>query len=322
MSDSKHKVALIIGISGQDGAYLTDLLLKNNYTILGTSREPNLYSRANFKKLGINEDVDIKKLDPTNFKEVKDIITNINPCEIYNLTGQSSVGMSFKDPISTFESISISTLNILEVIRIYNKNIKYYNASSGEMFGDLQKGSANENTNFNPKSPYAVAKVAAHLQVRVYRESYGLFASSGILFNHESPLRNDKFVSTKIIKAVVNINNGNQTSLELGNIDIKRDWGYAREYVEAMWKMLQIKHPEDLVIATGESYSLRDFVESAFSYFNLNYEEHLICNSNYERPNEITSVQADPSKAYDILGWKARTNMHNLIKKLIKYYNV
>jgi GDPmannose 4,6-dehydratase len=317
---SKIKCALIVGISGQDGAYLSKLLLKNNYRVVGTSRDAQVNDFKGLNNLGILRRVETLSMSSIDFRSVIDTIKKISPDEIYNLSGQSSVGLSFEQPVETFDSISVSTLNILEAIRFIDPQIKFYNASSGEMFGETRLKPADENTPFKPKSPYAVAKTAAHLQVSVYRESYGLFACSGILFNHESSLRASRFVTMKIIQAACNIGSGNIDKLKLGNINISRDWGYAPEYVEAMWKMMLQPKPRDYVIATGQTHSLKEFISLAFSYFNLDWEQYVTHDQSLFRPSEIIVGSANPSQANQLLGWQAKSKMPDVIEKMIINY--
>ncbi len=314
---SKKKCALIIGVSGQDGAYLSKLLLKNKYRVVGTSRDAQISAFKGLNYLGLLHRIETISMSPIDFRSVLDTIKKIKPDEIYNLSGQSSVGLSFDQPVETFDSISVSTLNVLEAIRFVGPKIKFYNASSGEMFGETGSKPADEKTPFNPKSPYAVAKAAAHWQVSVYRESYGIFACSGVLFNHESPLRPSRFVTKKIIEAACKIGNGKNDRLTLGNIDISRDWGYAPEYVEAMWKMMSQPKPEDYVIATGKTYKLKDFISSAFSYFNLNWENYVTFDQSLHRPSEILVGSANPSKAKKLLSWEAKSMMPDVIEKMI-----
>lgn len=316
-SFSEKKRALIIGISGQDGAYLAKLLLDKNYEVWGTSRDAQLSPFQGLKRLGIYEKINTLSMSTIDFRSVLQAIIHVEPCEIYNLSGQSSVGLSFEQPVETAESISLSVLNMLEAIRFSNLNIKFYNASSGEVFGDTNGEPSDENTPFRPRSPYAVAKAAATWQVAVYRDSYGLFACSGILFNHESPLRPARYVTKKIVEAICKIVRDPNEKLSLGNIDIHRDWGWAPEYVEAMWLMLNRPTPEDFVIGTGETNSLREFIECGFSKFNLNWRDHVNSNQSLIRPSEIMIGLANPSKAEKILGWKATLNMKKIIDKMI-----
>lgn len=310
------KTALIVGISGQDGAWLAKFLLDKGYCVYGTSRDAQISRFVNLELLGIRSLVNLESMALTDFRSVLQVLSNVKPDEIYNLAGQSSVGLSFYQPMETLESISTGTLNLLEVIRFINLPIRLYNAGSSECFGDTGQRGADESTPFRPRSPYAVAKAAAFWEVANYRESYGLFACSGILFNHESCLRPDRFVTRKIVSAASAIASGKDITLELGNLDIWRDWGYAPEYVEAMWMMLQQDHPEDFVIATGESHSLQEFIENVFSSFSLDWEKHVRINRDLFRPSDLKYSYANPQKAKGLLGWKAKTTFNELIFKL------
>lgn len=256
--------ALICGISGQDGAYLARLLLDKGYEVFGTSRDTQVGRFTNLSRLGILPHVRLESMATNDFRSVLNVLRRTDPQEVYNLAGQSSVGLSFEQPVETLESMALGTVNLLEAIRFLERPIRFYSAGSSECFGDTGGYAANERTAFHPRSPYAVAKSTAHWLVANYREAYGLHASTGILFNHESPLRPERFVTKKIVKAAVRIAAGDRTNLTLGNIQIKRDWGWAPEYVDAMWRMLQQPTGSDFVIATGESNTLESFVEAAF----------------------------------------------------------
>lgn len=312
------KKALIVGISGQDGTYLADLLIKKDYEVYGTSRDAELKNFYGLQKLGILKKVKLFSMSLIDFRSVMQVILQIRPDEIYNLAGQSSVGLSFLQPVETLESIIIGTINILEVIRFNKLNIKYYNACSSECFGDTNGKPANEMTLFQPKSPYAVSKSTAFWLVSNYRDSYKLFACSGILFNHESPLRPNRFVTKKIIETVCSINMGEKKKLELGNTFISRDWGWAPDYVEAMYLMMQSNKPEDFVIATGVSTTLEEFIRISFDYFNLNYKEYLQYNDELLRPSDIKISVGDPSKAKTVLGWQPKLFIKEIINQLIE----
>jgi len=303
------KTALIFGVSGQDGAYLAQLLLSKGYCVCGTSRDAQMSSFQNLVRLGISEQVKLETVALNDFRSVLQVLNKIQPDEVYNLAGQSSVGLSFEQPMETFESLSLGTLNILEAIRFINQPIKFYNAASSECFGDTQGKAADETTPFRPKSPYAVAKAAAFWQVANYRQAYGLFACSGILFNHESPLRPQRFVTQKIISAACRIANGSPEKLYLGNMEIERDWGWAPEYVEAMYLMLQQQQPDDYVIATGQSCKLEDFVAAAFSCAGLDWREHVVIDASLFRPTDIAISRGNPAKARKKLGWQAQYKM-------------
>lgn len=306
--------AFIIGISGQDGSYLADLLLKKGYQVFGGSRDPYRQPFANLRRLGILEHVTMKPIVLSDFRSVLQAVRDIQPTEIYNLSGQSSVALSFDLPIETFESIALGSLHLLESIRFLSAPIRLYNACSSECFGDAAGKASDEQTLFLPRSPYAVAKSAAHWHVCNYREAYGLFACSGILFNHESPLRPPQFVTQKIVTAVRRIAAGSHETLELGNLQVRRDWGWAPEYVDAMWRMLQLKEAEDFVIGTGQSHSLEEFVSYAFDLAGLNWKDHVIINPKLLRPSEISISVADPSKAFIRLNWSARYKMKDIVR--------
>ncbi len=311
------KTALIIGVSGQDGAYLSNLLIQKKYVVHGTSRDIRKNTFLSLEYLKIKKKIKVHQMNLLNFQEVKKLIENIIPDEIYNLSGISSVGLSFKYPKETFESITISNLNLLEAIRVSKRSIKLYNACSSECFGEMNENGANEKTPFNPLSPYSMAKASAFWQGCVYRKSYDMFVCSGILFNHESPLRPKEFVTRKIISTALSIANGTEKELFLGNLSVKRDWGWAPEYVEAMWLMLQLKTPSDFVIATGKTNSLQNFAKTVFQQLDLKLEDHIKIDNSLMRPNELKFSKADVSKATNVLGWKAKTFMQDVIKKMI-----
>ena len=309
------KKALICGVSGQDGAYLARLLLNKGYTVHGASRDAQMSSFHNLTRLAILEKVNLESVAVNDFRSVLQALMKIQPDEVYNLAGQSSVGLSFQQPVETLESISVGTLNFLEAIRFAGRPIRFYNAGSSECFGDINNV-ADESTPFAPRSPYAVAKAAAFWEVANYREAYGLFACSGILFNHESPLRPERFVTKKIVAAACRIAAGSKEKLHLGNISIRRDWGWAPEYVEAMWLMLQQEKPDDYVIATGESHSLEEFVEAAFSSVRLNWRDHVVLDKALLRPTELATGRGNPAKALAKLGWQARHRMREVVRMI------
>lgn len=313
------KTALICGISGQDGAYLTKFLLSKNYKVYGTSRDIELANWGSLKLLGIYEDVTLLSMSPVDFRSVLDVFNKCNPDEVYYLAGQSSVALSFDQPVETIQSIVLGTLNMLEACKLLDKKIKLYNAGSSECFGDISDTSANETTGFNPQSPYAIGKATSYWLVSNYRHSYNIFACTGILFNHESPLRPLRFVTQKIVRAARKIANGSGEKLVLGRLDIIRDWGWAPDYVEAMWLMLQQTIPNDFVIATGESYSLEHFVSEVFNYFGLNWKEYVIQDSKYFRPSELLMSHADPSKAFHELNWKATKRLKEIAVLLCEF---
>lgn len=313
--------ALICGVSGQDGAYLAQFLLQKGYEVFGASRDAQMASFSNLKSLGINESVHKVSLAINDFRSVLQAIQQVEPDEIYNLAGQSSVGLSFEQPVETLESISIGVLNLLEAIRFSKKNIKFYNAGSSEVFGDTHGTPATETTPFHPQSPYAVAKASAHWIVSNYRDAYGLFACTGILFNHESPLRPTRFVTRKIVSTACRIANGSNETLKLGNISISRDWGWAPEYVEAMWKMLQLEKPDDFVVATGSSRKLEDFIQLTFSALQLDWRDHVQSDPSLLRPSDILEGLADPAKAYNVLGWKAKFQLEDILRLMVEAEN-
>lgn len=310
--------ALITGISGQDGAYLAKLLLDKGYDVYGTARDAQISSFKNLEKFGIRQQITLLSMAPNDFRSVLHAFTRAEPDEVYNLAGQSSVGLSFEQPVETLESISYGTLNLLEVIRFLQKPVRFYNAGSSECFGDTGGIAADEFTPFHPRSPYAVAKAAAHWTVANYREAYNLFACTGILFNHESPLRPARFVTRKIIATACRIAAGSKERLSLGNISIARDWGFAAEYADAMWRMLKQPQPEDFVIATGETNKLETFVEEAFRQLGLDWQEHVTSDSSLLRPSEIMISRGNPAKAQKILGWKAQCGMGDVVRLMIE----
>ena len=313
---SGKRVALICGVSGQDGSYLAKLLLNKGYEVFGTSRDAQGSSFGNLKKLGIADRIKYFSMVPEDFRSVLMALRKSNPDEIYYLAGQSSVGLSFEQPAETIQSITMGTLNILEGCRMIDKKIKIYHAGSGECFGDTNGKPATESTPFYPMSPYAVAKTSAYWLVNNYRDAYGLFACTGILFNHESPLRPERFVTQKIIHSVKRISEGNQDKLSLGRLDISRDWGWAPEYVEAMWLMLQQDKPQDFVIATGTTITLEEFVKAAFDQAGLNWKDHVVQDPSLFRPTDLAIGRADPSKAFKEFGWKASTTGINVVQKM------
>ena len=310
------KKALIIGITGQDGAYLAKHLLSKGYEVTGSSRDVMASSFNNLNALGIRSQVKLISVSINDFRSVFNAIQTADPDEIYNLAGQTSVGLSFDQPVEAIESIAIGTLNILEVIRLLSKPVRFYNAGSSECFGDTGDTPANEQTPFAPRSPYAVAKSTAKWLINSYRESYGLYACTGILFNHESPLRPERFVTQKIIAGAAKIKAGQLDKLQLGNLDISRDWGWAPEYVEAMWLMMQLDKPDDFVIATGRKESLKYFVAKSFEYFDLDWQKYVEIEKSFFRPNEIVSSVGNPEKAIKTLGWKKPTDIDGVIKMM------
>ena len=311
-----RKTALIVGVSGQDGAYLADFLISRHYIVVGTSRDADFNSFQNLNCLGIREQVQLASMSPKDFRSVIGVITKYEPEEIYNLSGQSSVALSFDQPVKLFESISIATINLLEALRTVSRNARFYNSGSSECFGETSVP-ADENTPFRPRSPYAVAKAAAIGLVAHYRDAYGLHASSGIMFNHELPLRPERFVTQKVIQAAMRIAEGKQKRLTLGKLNIYRDWGWAPEYIEAMWGMLQLESPQDFVIATGESHSLEQFVNEAFQQVGLDWRQHVDFDPALVRPSDIQMSRAKPSHAERVLNWCPRKRMPDLVRLMM-----
>ncbi|MCH7772247.1 MAG: GDP-mannose 4,6-dehydratase, partial [Bacteroidetes bacterium] len=293
------KRALICGISGQDGSYLAKLLLNTGYEVHGTSRDAQVNPINNLITLGIRDRVKLHSMSLIDFRSVIQTIKNVEPDEIYNLSGQTSVGLSFEQPVETLESITIGTLNLLEAIRFYNTVIKFYNAGSSECYGNTPEP-ATEITPFNPRSPYAAAKAAAHWIVSNYRESYNIFACNGILFNHDSPLRPERFVTQKIISGAVRITNGSNEKLKLGNIKVIRDWGWAPEYVEAIHLMMQNSIAEDFVIAKSESRRLEEFLAETFNQLSMDWKDHCEIDAKLKRPADLSVSKGNSGKAYNV----------------------
>lgn len=313
-----QKKALISGVSGQDGAYLARLLLAKGYEVHGTARDAQMSTFYNLQLLGIKDQITFHSMALNDFRSVLQVLSKVQPDEVYNLAGQSSVGLSFDQPVETLESISVGTLNLLEAIRFTGSAIKLYNAGSSECFGNTEGHPAHEDTPFRPRSPYAVAKATAFWEVANYREAYNLFACTGVLFNHESPLRPERFVTRKIVKSACRIAAGSGEKLHLGNISIARDWGSAEEYVEAMWLMLQQDKPDDYLIATGETHTLEEFVAAIFEALGLNWHEHVVSDPSLLRPTEIMVSRANPSKAERKLGWKANRKMRDVARLMVE----
>lgn len=312
------KRALICGVGGQDGSYLAKLLITKGYQVFGTSRDAQTATFSNLTRLGIQNAVETHSMALNDFRSVLSVLNKVEPDEVYNLSGQSSVGLSFEQPVETMESISLGTLNMMEAIRFLSKEIRFYNAGSSECFGETTVDEpADENTSFHPRSPYAVAKSAAHWQVANYREAYGLFACTGILFNHESCLRPERFVTRKIIEAARRIAQGSKEKLILGNTKVIRDWGWSSEYVEAMWRILQMDTPADFVIATGKSISLERFVALAFAEFGLDCQRHVEIRPDLFRPSDLMQSHADPTRAKEILGWQAKYKVEDVVRFMV-----
>jgi GDPmannose 4,6-dehydratase len=315
---AKQKKALICGASGQDAAWLAKLLLERGYEVIGTSRDAAMSSFSNLVTLGIRDRIRIMSSTLTDFRSLIRVLLEVEPDEIYNLAGQTSVGLSFEQPAEALESIAFGTLNLLEAIRLLKSHARFYNACSSECFGDIVSGPADEGTPFRPRSPYGVAKAAAFWQVSSYREAYGLFACSGILFNHESPLRPERFVTQKVVAAACRIAAGSRERLTLGDLSVQRDWGWAPDYVEAMWLMLQGERPADYVICTGETNPLSAFVDEAFAVVGLNARDHVDQDSRLFRPADLRSSVGSPAKAREQLGWSAKYKMRDVVHAMVR----
>jgi GDPmannose 4,6-dehydratase len=329
--------AIITGITGQDGAYLAELLLEKGYTVFGTFRRTSSVNFWRIEELGIDQHPNLKLIeyDLTDLGSAIRLLRRAQPDEIYNLAAQSFVGVSFDQPITTAEITGLGVVNLLEAIRLTDPSIRFYQASTSEMFGHVQAVPQAEDTPFYPRSPYGVAKLYAHWMTVNYRESYGLFATSGILFNHESPLRGREFVTRKITDGVARIRHGKLDTLELGNLDARRDWGFAREYVEGMWRMLQAETPDTFVLATNRTESVRDFVTMAFRAADMELEWHdhgekehgidvasgktvVRVNPEFYRPAEVDLLIGNPEKAKQVLGWEAKTSLEALCRLMVE----
>jgi GDPmannose 4,6-dehydratase len=331
-----YKKALITGITGQDAAYLTQFLIHKNYFVYGAYRRSSSLSFWRLEDLNLQYHPNLKLIecDILDFSAVTRAIQEIQPNEIYNLAAQSFVSESFSHPTKTYEINSVGVLNILEAIRLLNKNIKFYQASTSEMYGNVSEIPQTEDTSFHPKSPYGVSKLYAYWMTVNYRDNYNIFAVNGILFNHESPLRGPEFVTRKITSNIAKIKAGKIDSFELGNLDSRRDWGFAKEYIEGMWMMLQAEMPDDFILATGESYSIRDFLSLAFNYaeidiqFEGSNEEELVLNKkngdilvkinpDYYRPGEVNFLLGDYTKVKRILNWEPKIKLPELCRLMI-----
>jgi GDPmannose 4,6-dehydratase len=311
------KRALITGVTGQDGAYLSKLLLTNGYEVFGLLARRASDTKERLRYLSIERDIKFVEGDLTDLSSLVRAISHFEVGEVYNLGAQSFVATSWMQPILTGYVTGLGAVHLLEAIRLVNSKIRYYQASTSEMFGKAQEPIQTESTPFYPRSPYGVAKLYAHWMTVNYRESFGMHASSGILFNHESPLRGIEFVTRKITDAVARIKHGMQKELRLGNLEARRDWGFAGDYVHAIWKMVQQDKPDDYVIATGRSASVRDFCEIAFSYAGLNYRDFVVKDSSFERPAEVDVLQGNAAKARTKLGWKATTDLEALVAMMV-----
>jgi GDPmannose 4,6-dehydratase len=306
------KTALITGITGQDGAYLAQFLLNKGYRVYGTYRRLSTPNFWRLQYLDIFEQVELLPCDLLDSYSIIETLRATKPDEIYNLAAQSFVGASFEQPIASGEITGLGVTKFLEAIRLIVPEARFYQASTSEMYGDNKHEYQDEKTEFVPSSPYAAAKLYAHSMVKIYRQGYGIFASTGILFNHESPLRGIEFVTRKITNTVAKIKLGLEDTLELGNLDAKRDWGYAPEYVEAMWLMLQHNEPDDFVIATNETHTIHEFVERAFERVGLNWENHVSINDKFKRPVDVNYLKGNYAKSRQILGWEPRTKFAEL----------
>ena len=310
------KTALIAGVTGQDGAYLAHHLLGLGYRVVGTSRDAQMCDTSRLDRLGVLQDVELISLAPNDFRSVLKAVSSIEPNEIYNLAGQTSVGLSFEQPVECMESISVATLNLLEVIRFLGGEIRFFSAGSSECFGDVGRTPATEETPLHPRSPYAVAKAASFWQVSTYRDAYKMFACTGILANHESPLRPKRFVTQKIIDGVLAIKNGTQSVLQLGNLEVWRDWGWAPDYVKAMHLMLQAQNPRDYLIASGTTTSLKEFVSCAFAVAGLQIEDHLESVDAHKRPADLDYSALNPALIEQEIGWSSRRSILEIVEKM------
>lgn len=316
------KKAFLTGVTGQDGYYLSKLLLEKDYEVHGTIRRSSTFNTSRIDNL-ISEYKDsgnykLYYSDLLDSSSINSLIQKIKPDEVYNLAAQSHVAVSFKNPHFSSLTSTSGSVTLLDAVKNLDNDVKYYQASSSEMFGGVDKKPLNEESLFIPKSPYAAGKLFAHNMTRIYRESYDMFCSNGILFNHESPMRGETFVTRKISRAVARIYYEIQNKLTLGNLEAVRDWGFAGDYVQAMWMMLQHNNADDWVIATGKAYSVKDFAEEAFKVVNLKWEDYVTTDKKYERPNEVNHLLGDPSKANKELGWNPETSFKELVKMMVE----
>jgi len=328
------KTALITGITGQDGAYLAELLLKKKYKIIGTQRRSARKNNWRLKRLGIEKKINIEELELSEENEINRLFQKYSFHEVYNLAAQSFVSTSFNSPVNTSDITGLGVLRILEAIRTFSPKTKFFQASSSEMFGESFEKKQNERSRFNPQSPYAISKLFGHYITKNYRKAFNIFAVSGISFNHESPLRGEEFVTRKITKGLVSIIRGDLNLLELGNINAKRDWGYAKEYAEAMWKVMQLKKPEDFVISTGKSYSIKEFVNECVRYLKIDAKwvgqklnlklvhkksskTIIKINKKFFRPSEVNYLRGDSKKINKFINWKSKTTLSDLVKIMI-----
>jgi len=318
VNSRKSKRALICGVSGQDGAYLAELLLAKGYTVVGTSRDAQVSPFENLRKLHILDKVQRESLVLTDFRSVLTTLAKAEPDEVYNLAGQTSVALSFQQPVEALESIAVGTTNLLEAIRFIGRPIRFYSACSSECYGDIAAQGADESMPFRPKSPYAVAKATAFWQVVNYRAAFNVHACSGILFNHESPLRPERFVTRKVVASACRIARGSREKLRLGNISVRRDWGWAPEYVDAMWRILQRDRANDYVIATGESHTLEEFIDCVFNAVGLTWREYVEIDQELVRPFDTFGGYGKAAKAADELGWVARVRFADIVNRLVE----
>jgi GDPmannose 4,6-dehydratase len=312
------KRAIICGISGQDGAYLAQFLLEKGYEIWGTSRDAEMAGFASLQRLGIKDHIQLTSLNLRDVSGIINLLARIAPEEVYNLAAQSSVGLSFEQPYETFESIIFGGLNLLEAIRVSRQPVRFYNAGSSECFGDTGQTPVTETSPFNPRSPYAIAKAATHWTVGSYREAYGLYACTGVLSNHDSPLRPRRFVTRKIVRAVAELSQGNTEKLRLGALNIERDWGWAPDYVDAIWRILQQDSAEDFIVATGVTSTLEQFVEAAYHCIGRNWRDHVTIDSQLFRPTDIVHSRMNPLKAQRGLGWRAKHTMVDVVRLMFE----
>jgi GDPmannose 4,6-dehydratase len=316
------KRAFITGVTGQDGSYLAELLLEKGYEVHGLVRRTSAITRPRIDHLYVDPHTASARFflhygDLTDGMRLRDLLDEIQPDEVYNLAAQSHVRVSFDEPSFTVQVDAVGAMNLMEAVRRMKVPAKFYQASSSEMFGKVHEVPQREDTPFHPRSPYGCAKVFAHYQTVNYREAYGLFACSGILFNHESPRRGESFVTRKISRAAARIKTGLQDKVYLGNLDAKRDWGFAPDYVEAMWRMLQHPTPDDYVVATGETHSVAEFLEVAFSHLGMSWRDHVAIDPRFERPSEVDLLLGDASKAEAVLGWKPQTVFADLVRIMV-----
>jgi len=316
------KKAFITGVTGQDGYYLSKLLLEKNYEVHGIIRRSSLINTSRIDPLiseySESNQFNLHYSDLLDSASLSSLLNKIEPDEVYNLAAQSHVAVSFKTPVFSTQTSTLGVLSLLEPLRNFNKKVKFYQASSSEMFGGSETTVLNEDSLFDPKSPYAAGKVFAHNLNKLYRDSYNMFCVNGILFNHESPYRGETFVTRKISRAVGRIKLGLQKKLTLGNLEAMRDWGYAGDYVEGMWRMMQHDTPDDWVLATGKAYKVSDFAKSAFESADLNWETYITTSKRYQRPNEVHHLLGDSSKARDVLNWEPKVNFESLVKLMVE----